>query len=217
MGDLTGNGAPDELPVREVELSGYHLSATEVTQLQWQAVMGNNPSHFKGGDRPVETVTWQEALSFCVRLSQREQAAGRLPRGWVYTLPTEAQWENACRAGTQGDYAGDRVEDLAWYDENSAMRSHPVAGKKANPWGFHDMHGNLWEWCLDYYADNFEGLASRDPEGPANGSFRVLRGGSWSDRSEMSLHSSSRSRGHPAKRFNYGFRVAVVREKGGRE
>jgi len=125
---------------------GYYLAATEVTQDQWQSVMGGNPSRFKGGSLPVEQVDWQDAMNFCERLTQQDRAVGRLPKDHSYTLPTVAQWEHACRAGTTGDYAGP-LEQMAWYEANSGERTHPVATKQPNAWGFYDMHGNVCEWC----------------------------------------------------------------------
>ena len=158
---------------------GYWLGRTEVTQGQWQAVMDYVPlpSFFKGSDRPVEQVAWEVAMIFCGRLTERERAAGRLPDGWEYTLPTEAQWEYACRAGTTGIYAG-AVEAMAWYDANSGGQTHPVAQKQPNAWGFFDLEGNVQEWCADWYG-SYPGGRVNDPAGPAEGQFRVVRGGSW--------------------------------------
>jgi len=215
MGDLTGNGKSDEQPVRTVELSGYHLGATEVSQEQWKQVMGSKSLHFSGDDLPMERVNWEHALVFCKRLTEREQAAGRLTRGRVYHLPTEAQWEYACRAGTEEDFAGD-LEEIAWYGGGIETGSTlAVATKKPNAWGFHDMHGNVWEWCRDRYQDSYKGIGSLDPIGPPSGEYRVLRGGSWFSRTGSSLRSSSRSRDHPARRNVFiGFRVAVVLDQG---
>ena len=171
------HGAGDDTQVTLTR--GYWLGRTEVTQAQWQVVMDYVPlpSFFKGSERPVERVEWVTAVVFCSRLTDRERAAGRLPDGYVYTLPTEAQWEYACRAGTTGHYAGE-VAAMAWYDANSGNQTHPVAQKQANPWGFHDMHGNVAEWCWDWYA-GYRGGSVRDPAGPAVGLFHVMRGGGW--------------------------------------
>lgn len=210
MGDLTGNGDNTELPVRTVKLSDYYLAATEVTQQQWQAVMKSQPSKFKGGDLPVETVRWESAADFCDRLNEIERRTGRLPEGYVYSLPSEAQWENACRAGTQGDYAGD-LSGMAWHHTNARYKTNPVASKKPNAWGFHDMHGNVWEWCLDHYQDSYYELGSQNPTGPQSGNRRVIRGGSWDSSTENNLRSSYRSNGQPTSRSNdLGFRVALV-------
>lgn len=175
----SGDGHSDERPVRRVTHSrGFWLGKTEVTQAQWQAVMGGNPSGFKGDDLPVENVSYEDALAFCRKLTERERAAGRLPDGYVYTLPTEAQWEYACRAGTTGNYAGE-LDAMAWYGENSSGRTHPVGRKQANAWGLYDMHGNVWEWCLDRRGP-YTISSATDPQGADAGSFRVNRGGGWS-------------------------------------
>ncbi len=191
----------------QVTLSkGYWLGKTEVTQAQWQAVMGSNPSHFKGGSLPVEQVNWEEAMAFCRRLTERERAAGRLPAGYAYTLPTEAQWEYACRAGTTGAYAGP-LDAMAWYSNNSGNRTQPVATKQANGWGFHDMHGNVWEWCLDWYGNYAAGSAT-DPRGPSTGSFRVYRGGGWGN-SAVYCRSAYRRYSVDSRNRFLGFRVAL--------
>ena len=126
--------------------------------------MGDNPSRFKGPDLPVESVSWHEAMAFCEKLTQREREAGRLPEGYEYTLPTEAQWEYACRAGTTTRFSfGDSDSDLGdygWYGGNSSYTTHPVGEKLANPWGLYDMHGNVQEWCRDWYG-NYPGERSR--------------------------------------------------------
>lgn len=158
---------------------GFWLGQTEVTQSQWQAVMDYVPlpSYFKGSERPVERVSWGSAVIFCDKFTERERAAGRLPEGYEYTLPTEAQWEFACRAGTTGIYAGN-VAAMAWYDTTSGEETHPVAQKQSNAWGFYDMHGNVSEWCFDWYG-GYPGGCVNDPAGPALGKFHVFRGGSW--------------------------------------
>lgn len=177
MGSANG-GNNNERPVTQVTISqGFWLGQTEVTQAQWSAVMGSNSSTYKSADRPVETVSWNEAMEFCRKLTARERAAGRLPDGFAYTLPTEAQWEYACRAGTTGDYASD-LDAMAWYDSNSEGKTQPVGTKQANAWDLHDMHGNVWEWCADWYS-NYPGGNVTDPKGAASGSGRVSRGGSW--------------------------------------
>ena len=112
---------------------------------------GDNPSHFKDDTRPVERVSWDEAKKFGQKLTERELAAGHLPLGYIFTLPTSAQWEYACRAGTTGDYAGD-IAEMGWYDLNADSTTHPVAQKKPNPWGLYDMHGNVWQWVSDWYG-----------------------------------------------------------------
>jgi len=162
---------------------GYWLGRTEVTQEQWQTLMEHlpSPSYFKGSDRPVERVAWVSAMEFCRKLTERERAEGRLPAGYEYTLPTEAQWEYACRAGTTGPHAGN-LDDLAWFGANSGQQTHPVAQKQPNAWGLHDMHGNVWEWCADGY-NGYAGGSATDPftayDGPSAATHRMVRGGAW--------------------------------------
>ena len=200
----------DEGPQTQVTLSkGYWLGKTVVTQDQWEALMGSNPSNFKGADRPVETVSWDDAMEFCRKLTERERSAGRLPEGYEYTLPTEAQWEYACRAGATGPYGGDgNLNDMGWYNQNSGNTTHPVGKKLANAWGLYDMHGNVWEWCFDWYG-NYSGGTVRDPTGPASGSARVFRGGCWFQ-DGVGCRSAFRSWHEPGYRlFNLGFRLAL--------
>jgi formylglycine-generating enzyme required for sulfatase activity len=192
----------------EVTLTkGYWLGKTEVTQGQWEALMGNSLSYFKGSDRPVENVSWEDAMSFCRKLTERERAAGRLPEGYAYILPTEAQWEYACRAGTTGDYAGS-LDSMGWYDQNSGGQTHAVGHKQANAWGLYDMHGNVWEWCADWYG-NYPGGSVCDPSGAASGTSRVYRGGGW-DSPATGCLSAIRIRFGPGYRGYYlGFRLAL--------
>ena len=156
----------------------FKMGVHEVTQAQYEQVMGSNPSRYKGSDHPVEEVSWDDAVEFCRRLSAlpAEKSAGN-----VYRLPTEAEWEYACRAGTTTKYSfGDdesELGDYAWYGVNSD-NTHPVGGKLPNAWGLYDMHGNVWEWCQDWY-DDYPSGAVTDPTGPASGSSRVYRGGGW--------------------------------------
>jgi formylglycine-generating enzyme required for sulfatase activity len=185
----------------------YYLGVTEVTNGQWQVVMGDAR---KDADLPVANVGWEDAATFCSRLSSlpAERQAGR-----VYRLPTEAEWEYACRAGTATEYSfGDDeslLGDFAWYSGNSGSHTRPVGQKKPNAWGLYDMHGNVWEWCSDWYGDYATG-AVRDPKGPASGSYRVLRGGSW-NRTARSCRSASRSWDFPSNRSSsyFGFRLAL--------
>jgi formylglycine-generating enzyme required for sulfatase activity len=202
-------GDGDERPVTRVSLTaGFWLGVTEVTQAQWTAVMGKNPSAHRGAGLPVESVTWSEARDFCRRLTERERAAGRLPPGFAYTLPTEAQWEYACRAGTTGDYAGDPGA-MAWHGANSGYETHPVGAKLPNAWGLYDMHGNVWEWCLDWYAP-YPGGSITDPAGPASGADRVYRGGSWGDVAGASRSSFRNGRGPGFRLGSLGLRVALA-------
>jgi len=167
----------DEGPQHEVELTrGFWLGETPVTQSLWQAVMGSNPSGFQGGDRPVEQVSWEDCQQFMSR-------ANGVQAGLAVRLPTEAEWEYACRAGTKGPtWLGKNsaavLNRIAWYTENSGKQTQPVKRKESNPWGLYDMLGNVWEWCSDYSAGYGQQRAV-DPAGPATGTGRVRRGGSW--------------------------------------
>lgn len=172
---------PAEGPQTLVTISRpFWLGKTEVTQGQWQKIMGNNPSENAGDDRlPVENVSWNMAMEFCRKLTAQERAAGRLPDGYVYTLPTDAQWEYACRAGTTGIFPGD-LDEIAWYNQNGGRLTHPVGGKKPNAWGLYDMTGNVWEWILDRTqpgAQRLPGGAITDPAGLPTGNNRIRRGG----------------------------------------
>ncbi len=177
-------GSPSNEPKREsnetqhrVRISkGFLMGETEVTQGLWQAVMGNNPSHFKacGSDCPVEQVSWNDSQEFIKRLNGLVSGVG-------FRLPTEAEWEYAARAGTTGPYAGD-LDAMGWYDRNSGGETHPVARKSPNSWGLYDMHGNVWEWVQDRCGNiigNYPSGFMTDPTGPSSGANRVYRGGSW--------------------------------------
>ncbi len=199
-----------EGPRMQVTLTkGYWLGKTEVTQAQYEEVMGTNPSTLKmaGQDAPVDRVSWIDAMAFCRKLTERERTAGRLPEGYAFTLPTEAQWEYACRAGTTASYAGE-PDAMAWHNNNSGDTTHPVGMKKPNAWGFHDMSGNVLEWCLDWYGD-YPGGAVEDPTGPARGHYRMARGGSW--RTDARQGRSAARSGGSAARLDYtvGFRLAL--------
>ena len=201
-------GAGDD--TRVTLTRGYWLGQTEVTQGQWQAVIDRVPvpSRFKGSDRPVEQVGWDLVMEFCLKLTARERAAGRLPEGYGYTLPTEAQWEYACRAGTTGIYAGE-IGAMAWYEANSGNQTHPVAQKQPNAWGLYDMHGNVFEWCADWYR-GYPGGAVRDPSGPPAGQFRVLRGGSWDASAGFCRSALRHWKPTSGGNASIGFRVALA-------
>ncbi|MEC8555072.1 MAG: formylglycine-generating enzyme family protein [Planctomycetota bacterium] len=211
MGPDNSDRGAREKPAHQVTLSQpFMLGVYEVTQEQYERVMGVNPSEFKGPQNPVEKVSWEDAVEFCQKLSAlpEERSAGR-----VYRLPTEAEWEYACRAGTTTDYSfGDDAVSLdkyAWYGKNSGRETHPVGQKQPNAWGLYDMHGNVFEWCADGYGD-YPSDAVTDPTGAKSGSSRVLRGGSWGRAAEV-CRSAYRYRLHPSYRFNfYGFRVTCV-------
>jgi formylglycine-generating enzyme required for sulfatase activity len=200
-----------EGPRMEVTLTkGFWLGKTEVTQAQYEAITGTNPSTFTaaGKDAPVERVSWLDATAYCRKLTERERAAGRLPEGYVFTLPTEAQWEYACRAGTTDAYAGE-PESMAWCSGNSNATTHPVATKRPNAWGFYDMSGNVLEWCRDWYGD-YPGGAVTDPTGPSRGYYRIARGGSWRMDARVG-RSAARSGGSPARLdYTLGFRLALA-------
>ncbi|MEY3607240.1 MAG: hypothetical protein RLZZ447_28 [Verrucomicrobiota bacterium] len=203
-------GHTDERPLTQVTLRDFALGKTEVTQAQWQAVMRSNPSRFRGSDLPVENVSWDMAMLFCRRLTERARAAGKLPAGFEFTLPTEAEWEYACRAGYTGDYAADPGA-MAWYDANSDLQTHPVGTKQANAWGLHDMHGNVLEWCHDWFKDSLPGGRVTEPTGPAEGSFRIYRGGGWSG-DAGNLRYSHRFKIAPDDLYDgLGFRLALRR------
>lgn len=200
-------GEPDEEPVHKVKLTkGFFMAQTEVTQAQYRAIMGRNPSHFEGDSLPVETVSWNDAVAFCKKLSRRE--------GKTYRLPTEAEWEYACRAGTSTVFSfGDsesNVGDYAWHYSNSGWQSHPTGKKKANALGLYDMHGNVWEWCADWYGeDYYKQSPVLDPTGPARGDLRVLRGGSWCRNASFCRSANRDWYGPDHRNPSNGFRVVL--------
>jgi formylglycine-generating enzyme required for sulfatase activity/serine/threonine protein kinase len=199
----------DEKPQHQVRITQpFYLGKYEVTQEQWEAVMGDNPSRFKAPKSPVEGVSWDDCQDFLSRLNQRHgKGAGR------FILPTEAQWEYACRAGgsTRWCFGDDEasVGDYAWYEANSGETTHPVSGKRPNAWGLYDVHGNVWEWCADPYDHDYYKISpSSDPKGPDSGTVRVLRGGSW-DNTPRLLSAAYRSRISQGGRVHIlGLRVA---------
>lgn len=196
------NGDRDERPVRKVELTRpFWLGDSEVTQALWRAVMGKNPSAFNDDPkRPVELVSWEAVQQFLTRLNG-------LAAGGGFRLPTDAEWEYACRAGSTDHYAGN-LDAMAWYQENSGGRTQPVKRKQPNAWSLYDMHGNVWEWCADWYADSYRGASLRDPTGPTRGSRRVVRGGGWSS-AARNCRAARRDVDEPARRGYYlGFRLA---------
>jgi formylglycine-generating enzyme required for sulfatase activity len=203
---------------RLVELTkGFWLGKYEVTQAQWTALMETTvqdqhaliPNRDAerwlrltgiGPDQPMYFVNWEESVSFCKKLGR----AFRTPGRWEFVLPTEAQWEYACRAGTTGPYGGTGVlDEMGWHVGNSGGTTHPVGQKKPNAWGLHDMHGNVSEWCAEHPRE-----AVVDPEGPRQGSYRVFRGGGWGMIASFSRSANSLAR-EPGNRLDLGFRVAV--------
>ncbi len=199
-----GSSAPasfdEEKPVHEVSLTRpFELQTTEVTQAQWRAVMGNNPSKFPEDDRPVEQVSWNDCQTFLRKLNEREP-------GRHYRLPTEAEWEYACRAGSAAERYGE-LGDTAWYARNAGGATHPVGQKRPNAWGLFDMLGNVWEWCADWY-DDYPAVAVTDPPGPPSGSYRVIRGGGW-NQDDRGVRATNRGNGGPnGAGADWGFRLA---------
>jgi formylglycine-generating enzyme required for sulfatase activity len=192
----------------------FWLGKYEVTQAEYGALMGGNPSQFTSqSNAPVEKVTWNEAMAFCAALTRRERQAGRLPAGYEYRLPSEAEWEFACRAGTTNLFSfGDQsaaAEDYAWTWENSESVTHPVGLKRPNPWGLYDMHGNVWEWCLDWFAD-YPAADLTDPLGPPVGKVKVFRGGGWNNEVQFA-RAGNRFMMAPDRGIKFvGFRVALA-------
>ena len=204
------NGYSSEEPVHQVTLTKpYYLGETEVTQAQWRAVMGYNPSHFQRDSRPVEVVSWHDAMEFCQKLNDE----GKAPRGWKFTLPTEAQWEFAARGGNKSKgykYSGsNNVEDVAWSKSNSGEEAHAVRQKQANELGLYDMSGNVYEWCLDWYG-GYSSSEVTDPQGPQGGSDRVRRGGSWTTYAEFCYSAIRFYRDPNYRDDSIGFRLALV-------
>ena len=208
----------NEGPQRQITVSSFYLGRHPVTQAEYQEIVGTNPSAFKGQNLPVEQVSWFDAVNYCNKLSIRE---GLTPAYTIngnnvtwnldangYRLPTEAEWEYACRAGTQTPfYTGISIGDAGWFSGNSKGRSQPVGEKLPNSWGLFDMHGNVLEWCWDWLG-NYSGGAQTDPKGPNSGTNRVYRGGSWRFDAHQT-RSAYRFGNHPfLKTFFLGFRVA---------
>jgi formylglycine-generating enzyme required for sulfatase activity len=215
----------DEGPLTVVTISrGFFLGNREVTQREYMGVMGGNPSYFTGDlDRPVEQVSWNDALSYCEKLTQQERTAGRLPEGYEYRLPTEAQWEYACRAGTTtataygNSLSSAQANFIGEYPYNGGAAG-PRLGQTAkvgsytpNAWGLYDMHGNVWEWCADWYSGSYSGGSVTDPGGPSSGSRRVVRGGGWLNFFGRDCRSANRGGNDPSFwSFEGGFRTALV-------
>lgn len=197
----------NEKPAHKVTITNpFYLGKYEVTQPQYEVIMGMNPSGFKNPKNPVEKVTWYMAVEFCEKLSKKT--------GKTCRLPTEAEWEYACRAGSDTKYCfgefSKPLKEYAWFKKNAAGKTHEVGQKKPNDWGLYDMYGNAWEWCQDWYDQTFYANSpEKDPKGPETGKWRVLRGGSWYE-PDSALKSSTRARIKPkVTDTNYGFRVCV--------
>jgi len=196
----------DEKPTHQVTLSSYYIGETEVTQALWQAVMGNNPSWFKGYNLPVESISYEDIQGFITKLNQKT--------GKTFRLPTEAEWEFAARGGNKSKgykYSGsNNLNDVAWYRDNANKKTHPVKTKQANELGIYDMSGNIWEWCSDWYGD-YSSSSQTNPSGANSGSNRVVRGGSWGINARR-CRVSDRDYGNPSySYYDLGFRLALAR------
>jgi len=217
MGSKTGLGY--EQPVHEVTLTkSFYISKYEITQKQWKTVMDYNPSGFLGDNLPVMNIKWIDAIHFCNRLSKLmnlDTCYIFLDSNIVFfdtsangfRLPTEAEWEYACRAGSISDFAGNgNPLDMGWFDVNSGMKPHPVGEKMPNAWGIYDMHGNVWEWCWDWFDPLYYEISPKvDPLGPEKGKIRVVRGGSW--QKGITFGRSSSRQFPEDQQTNFGFRV----------
>ena len=207
MGATSEQGSdayPDETPTHNVTLSSYYICKYEVTQALWRAVMGSNPSEFKGDNLPVECVSWNDCQTFINRLNSYT--------GRNFRLPTEAEWEFAARGGNYSrhyKYSGSNyIGDVAWYTDNSGSRTHPVGTKQANELGLYDMSGNVYEWCSDWYG-SYSSYSQSNPTGAASGSCRVRRGGSWFNFARY-CRSSDRNGNAPGYSDDYlGLRLAL--------
>jgi formylglycine-generating enzyme required for sulfatase activity len=210
LGD--NDGEDDEAPETPAVISkGFWLGKYEVTQEEWRSIMNLRPSHYKGDLRPVEFISWTSANEFCQRLTQRERMAGRIPRGYVYRLPTEAEWEYACRVGQEGEPAGVTPE-TGWFAANAKEMTHPVGTKAPNRLGLFDMFGNVAEWCGDWFA-KYPGHTVTDYDGPGSGDFRVARGGCAFDIA-YGCRPAYRTGAEPAVRSaGIGMRLALAPEK----
>ena len=236
-------GSPDSEPARQayegpqtqVTISrGFYMGKCEVTQGEYEALTSNNPSRYQGDlSRPVERVSWNDAVGYCAALTTRERSAGRLPTGYVYRLPTEAEWEYACRAGTTTPFSfGSELRSGSPYANFDGFREYPPCGDStldcrnwsgarpelpmavgsylANAWGLHDMHGNVWEWCQDWRSEFLPGGSVTDPQGPGTGSVRVVRGGGWLFAAH-NCRSACRTRALKPDMFgDQGFRVVLA-------
>ncbi len=203
MGSTDSDANDDEKPVHSVTLSSYSIGQTEVTQELWKAVMGSNPSKFKGSKLPVERVRWEDCQTFLTKLNQ---ATGK-----TFRLPTEAEWEFAARGGTKSQgykYSGSNtIDDVAWYWDNGD-KTHEVGTKRPNELGLYDMSGNVYEWCQDWYG-SYSSSAQTNPTGASSGSDRVYRGGSWCN-GAGGCRSSIRINDPPSyRRYCLGLRLAL--------
>ena len=215
--DEPGRGS-DETQHWVTLTKGFWMGVHEVTQAEYVAVTGlANPSKFSSDtNRPVELVSWASAVAYCTALTTTERTAGRIPTDWEYRLPTEAEWEYCSRAGAQNsrfgygdDLSASALSDYAWYSSNSSSTTHPVEQKRANAWGLMDMHGNVSEWCQDWYGAYPAGSAT-DPQGAASGSYRIIRGGSWNESFAFARCAKRVGSGPGGTSREIGFRVVLA-------
>ncbi|HNW67811.1 MAG TPA: formylglycine-generating enzyme family protein [Bacteroidales bacterium] len=207
-GEQGGDCDDNEKPAHSVTVSSYYIGKYEVTQAQWEEIMGSNPSYYKGDNLPVESVSWYDIQEFIEKLNAKT--------GKNYRLPTEAEREFAARGGKQSkgyQYSGSNsLDSVAWYDDNSGGKTHPVGSKSPNELGIYDMSGNVWEWCSDWYS-SYSSSSQTNPKGPQSGSDRVLRGGGWSYNARY-CRVSGRNSVSPSYSYNdgddgYGFRLVL--------
>lgn len=195
----------DEKPVHQVTVSSFYMGKTEVTQALWKAVTGREPSYFKGSNRPVEQVSWEDCQDFIAKLNRLT--------GKHFRLPTEAEWEFAARGGIKSfctQYSGEYyLDEVAWYTNNSSSQTHDVGTKRPNELGLYDMSGNVWEWCSDWYG-SYSSVSQTNPTGPSSGSDRVLRGGSWNVNARSCRVSYRSDNGPGLRNCRYGLRLALL-------
>jgi formylglycine-generating enzyme required for sulfatase activity len=197
-----------EKPVHEVCVDDFYLGKYEVTQLQWKALMGRNLSYFIGDGRPVDSVNWDDCCRFINRLNGLT--------GRIYRLPTEAEWEYAARSGGKQEmYSGTNqdstLQNFAWYDVNSNRETHAVGTKKPNRLGLHDMSGNVWEWCSDWYGKSYYAKSVRNnPQGPKTGIFRVIRGGEWGLSGQLTRTTYRDGAKPNTRKSDIGFRLVLI-------
>ncbi|MFA6714394.1 MAG: SUMF1/EgtB/PvdO family nonheme iron enzyme [Victivallaceae bacterium] len=215
----SNDGKSYEKPVHRVTISkGYCIGKYEVTQSEYRKIMGSNPSHFKGDNLPVEKVSWNNAVRFCERLTERERKAGRLPSNYEYRLPTEAEWEFVARGGNKSNgykYSGsDNIDNIAWYGSNSGKETHEIGTKSPNELGIHDMSGNVWEWCLDDWHANYNGAPNNGNcwKSSDSGSTRVFRSGSWGDSVRCCVVTFRRNNSPARIHDNIGFRIVLAQK-----
>ena len=209
MGSYDSDASTDEQPVHSVNVKNFYIGKYEVTQDQWSAIMGNNPSYFSGTNLPIEKVSWNDIQIFLKILNKKT--------GKNYRLPTEAEWEFAAKGGIETNrsaynknYSGNnKIDVIAWYGDNSGSKTHAVGTKQANELGIYDMSGNVWEWCNDWYSSDYYGRSlQNNPQGASSGFSRVLRGGSWRNYESHCRVANRRSYSPDYNSYNLGFRLA---------